>query len=204
MNHIFSLDQRRHPCWMNFTGEKYFGNFAFDAFCARSNMKIIWLSKDLRFKFGNAIFVFGYATIGNNKFHPPTPCLGIRDLLHRKGFDILLLDEYRTLSRCPLCKSEVKPFKHSRTPCPWWGNNSPDLVHGLLQVGSEECQSLMVKNVSGIVIYLQHSTFGRLSMDWEADKADLFTLLEGIGKSMFPSTHCNNSLDSSIHLLALR
>ena len=145
MNHIFSLDQRRHPCWMNFTGEKYFGNFAFDAFCARSNMKIIWLSKDLRFKFGNAIFVFGYATIGNNKFHPPTPCLGIRDLLHRKGFDILLLDEYRTSSWLPLCKSEVKPLKSRRTPRPWQSNDPPHLVHGLLKCGSEECRAILGK-----------------------------------------------------------
>ena len=53
------------------------------------------LGSDLRNKFGNAVLVFGDATIGNNKFHPPTPCLGIRDLLHRKGFEILLLDEYR-------------------------------------------------------------------------------------------------------------
>ena len=48
------------------------------------------LVNDLRAKFGNAVLIFGDATIGNNKFHPPTPCLGIRDLLQRKGFDILV------------------------------------------------------------------------------------------------------------------
>ena len=71
------------------------------------------------------------------------PRLGIRDLLQRKGFDILLLDEYRTSSRCPLCKSIVKPFKHRRTPRSWRGNDSPRLVHGLLKCGSEECRTIL-------------------------------------------------------------
>ena len=100
------------------------------------------LVNDLRTKFGNAILVFGDAMIGNNKFHPPTPCLGIRDLLHRKSFDILL-DEYQTSSRCPLCKSEVKPFKRHQTPRPWQSNDPPRLVHGLLKCGSEECRAIL-------------------------------------------------------------
>jgi len=101
------------------------------------------LVNDLRAKFWNAVPVFGDATIGNKKFHPSTPCLGIRDLLHRKGFDILVLDEYRTSSRCPLCKSDVKPFKYRRTPRPWRDNDSPHLVHGLLKCESEECRTML-------------------------------------------------------------
>ena len=101
------------------------------------------LVNDLRAKFGNAVLVFGVATIGNKKFHSPTPCVGIRDLLQRKGFDILVLDEYRTSSRCPLCKSEVKPFKRRRTPRRGRGNDSPRLVHGLLKCGSEECRAIL-------------------------------------------------------------
>ena len=67
---------------------------------------------DLRTKFGNAVLVFGGATIGNNKFHALTPCLGIRDLLQRKDFEILLLDEYQTSAQCPLCCG--KDYGHKR------------------------------------------------------------------------------------------
>ena len=41
MKRISWLDQRRHPRWTNFTAEKYFGNFAFNAFCVRNNTKTI-------------------------------------------------------------------------------------------------------------------------------------------------------------------
>jgi len=45
-----------------------------------------YLVNDLRRKFGNAVLVFGDATIGDTKFHPHTSSLGIRDhLLCRIG-----------------------------------------------------------------------------------------------------------------------
>ena len=44
MNNIFSLDPRRHPRWMNFMGEKYFGNFVFDASRVRNNTKTVSLT----------------------------------------------------------------------------------------------------------------------------------------------------------------
>jgi hypothetical protein len=98
---------------------------------------------DLRNKFGNAVLVFGDATIGNVKFHPPTPCLGIRDLLHRRGFEILLLDEFQTSSRCPICKSKVSSFKRRRSSRPWRANDPPMLIHGLLKCGSQECRGIL-------------------------------------------------------------
>ena len=118
------------PTQMNFTAEKSFGNFVFDAFCPRNNTKTVSLTTYT--KFGNAILVFGDATIWDNRSHPLTPSLRIRDLLQRKGFDILLLDEYRTSSRWPLYQSEVKPFKCRQS----------GLIHGLLKCGSGECRAI--------------------------------------------------------------
>ena len=59
------------------------------------------LANDLRWMFANAVLVFGDTSIGNRKYHPPTPCLGLRDLLQRKSFEILLIDKHLTSSRCP-------------------------------------------------------------------------------------------------------
>jgi hypothetical protein len=97
----------------------------------------------LRTKFENAVLVFGDANIGNSKFHSPTPCLGIRDLLQRKGFEILLLNEFRTSSFCPICKCQVKAFKHRLSPRPWRRDDPPRLVHGLLRCQSNQCRQIL-------------------------------------------------------------
>ena len=127
------------------------------------------------------MLVFEDATIGNNKFHPSTPSLGIRHLPQRKGFDILLLDEYRTSSRWP--PLQIRSNLSSVIEHPIQGEAMTLHVWptGYWNVGVRNLErSLMVKNVARIAIYLQRSTFWRFSMAWEAHKADLFTLLEEI------------------------
>ena len=47
----------------------------------------------------------------------------IRDLLQCKGFEILLLYEYKTSSQCFVYKSQVKPFKARGTSRPWQDND---------------------------------------------------------------------------------
>ena len=74
------------------------------------------LANNLRRKFGNAALIFGDANIGDHKYHPSTPCLGLRDLSQRKGFEILLIDEHLTSSRCPMCKAPMQPFKTRESP----------------------------------------------------------------------------------------
>jgi hypothetical protein len=130
------------PTLDEFYGREIFRKLRFRCFL-RKKQHEDRLVNDLCAKFGNAVLVFGDATIGNKKFHSPTPCVGIRDLLQRKGFDILVLDEYRTSSRCPLCKSEVKPFKRRRTPRTWQNNSPLRLVHGLLKCESDECRTIL-------------------------------------------------------------
>ena len=100
------------------------------------------LVNDLRRKFGNAVLVFGDVSIGNHKYHPPTPCLGLRDLLQHKGFEILLIDEHLTSSRCPICKAPIQPFKTRESPRPWQANGRLRIVTGLLKCVSLECQTL--------------------------------------------------------------
>src|SRR5437667_10266768 len=77
------------PTLDEFYGREIFRKLRFRCFlCTRQHEDR--LVNDLSAKFGNAVLVFGDALIGNKNFHSPTPCLGIHDLLHRKGFDILV------------------------------------------------------------------------------------------------------------------
>src|SRR5579859_5361164 len=41
------------------------------------------------------------------RFHAPTAGVGLRYQLHRLGFRVLLLDEYRTSSSCPDCQGNT-------------------------------------------------------------------------------------------------
>jgi len=123
---------------------KYFGNFAFDALHMQLQRHEDRLANDLRRKFRDAVLVFGDASIGMNKYHAPTPCLGLRDLLQRKGFEILLVDEHLTSSRCPLCKAPIRPFKFRKSPRPWQAANGHQrIVTGLLKCSSRECQAIL-------------------------------------------------------------
>ena len=101
------------------------------------------LANDLRRKFGNAVLVFGDTSIGNHKYHPPTSCLGLRDLLQHKGFEILLIDEHLTSSRCPICKAPVWPFKLVNHHAPWQANGRSRIVTGLLKCVSQECRTTL-------------------------------------------------------------
>ncbi|KAJ3220840.1 hypothetical protein HK099_003952 [Clydaea vesicula] len=61
------------------------------------------------------------------------------DIGLKAGFDVLLLDEYKTSKECPGCEGEtVKTFKRRENPKPW--RNNEVTVHGLLRWQSEKCQ----------------------------------------------------------------
>ncbi len=60
-------------------------------------------------------------------------------MFRRAGFDVLLLDEYKTSKVCPDCEREtVETFKRRENPKPW--RNDVVTVHGLLRCQSEFCQ----------------------------------------------------------------
>ena len=101
-----------------FYSREIFCKLRFQCFMQSQRHKDYFVN-DLRWKFGNAVLIFGDASIGNQKYHQPMPCLGLRDLLQCKGFEILLIDEHLTSSRCPICKAPVQPFRTHKSPRPW-------------------------------------------------------------------------------------
>ena len=76
------------------------------------------------------------------RFHAPTQGVGLRYQLHRLGFHVLLLDEYRTSSTCPDCFGNTKQTSLKQiNPHPWQRQFGESSIHGLL-----ECESLQCKN----------------------------------------------------------
>ena len=60
-------------------------------------------------------------------------------MFRRAGFDVLLLDEYKTSKVCPGCEGEtIDTFKRRVNPAPW--RDDEVIVHGLLRCQSESFQ----------------------------------------------------------------
>ena len=81
------------------------------------------------------------------RFHAPTQGVGLWYQLHRLGFRILLLDEYRTSTSCPDCQRDTKRTNVKRiNPRPWQRSVRPEtFIHGLL-----ECQSTQWQVQGGV------------------------------------------------------
>ena len=61
-------------------------------------------------------------------------------MFQKAGFEVLLLDEYKTSKICPQeeCYGSLETFKKRKNPKPW--KNNLMTVHGLLRCKSEICQ----------------------------------------------------------------
>ena len=77
------------------------------------------------------------------RFHAPTQGVRLRYQLHRLGFRVLLLDEYRTSSSCPDCQGNTTRTNIKRlNPRPWQRQLRPEaFIHGLLECQSTQCKS---------------------------------------------------------------
>lgn len=94
-------------------------------------------------KFGsNPLIVLGDKSLKRSaRFHAPTQGVGLRYQLHRLGFRVLLLDEYRTSSSCPDCFADITHCVKRPSPRPWKRKFGDVWVHGLLKCDSAECKS---------------------------------------------------------------
>ena len=53
------------------------------------------------------------------KFREPVKGKGFRNLLRKRGYEVYLVDEFRTSCRCSSCGGETKTFRKCRNPRPW-------------------------------------------------------------------------------------
>lgn len=53
------------------------------------------------------------------KFKEATKGKGFRDLFRHYGFEVYLVDEFRTSCRCSICEGECETFRECENPRPW-------------------------------------------------------------------------------------
>ena len=65
------------------------------------------------------------------KYKEPTKGKGMRELFRKAGYEVYLVDEFRTSCRCHKCEGECTTFRECQNPRPW-KKNETILRHGLL------------------------------------------------------------------------
>ena len=83
----------------------------------------------------NAVMVMGNWSAPNTKFHEPIRGLGFRRLLKKAGFQVYLIDEFKTSRCCPTCEADsLRTFKTVPNPRPFRRQRNPTVTcHGLLR-----------------------------------------------------------------------
>ena len=83
------------------------------------------------------------------KFHEPTKGIGMRKLFTRMGYEVLLVDEFRTSCTCYECEGgSCEKFKMVQNPRPWKRNERPEVLrHGLLSC--KNCKRLWNRDRNG-------------------------------------------------------
>ena len=106
--------------------------------------------KKVKMKFGqpaNTTILIGDWSQNTAKFHMPTKISGFRKMFTRAGFNVLLVNEFKTSSICPDCNApSLEIFRHRPSPRPWRQNVLVP-VHGLLRCSSENCQFVVQNQV---------------------------------------------------------
>ena len=89
-----------------------------------------------------------WGTAHHMKFHEPTKGIGLRRLFKRFGYEVLMVDEYRTSCRCYACEGECNNFRMVENPRPWMRAERPRVVrHGLLSCSN--CKRLWNRDRNG-------------------------------------------------------
>ena len=86
------------------------------------------------------IIAFGDHTQGGHqmKHLEPTKDIGIRRLFKKAGYQVYLVDEFRTSLKCHKCKSDTKKFKYEISKKPK-SLGKIKLVHGLIRCKNAHC-----------------------------------------------------------------
>ncbi|ORE04121.1 hypothetical protein BCV72DRAFT_180494, partial [Rhizopus microsporus var. microsporus] len=109
----------------------------------RANQKPI---QNLGAKFGEgAMFVMGNWSAPHARYHEPIRGLGFRRLLKKHGFQVYLIDEYKTSRCCPTCHNEsLRTFRRVPNPRPYQRERYSTVVcHGLLRCTNLYCRPTM-------------------------------------------------------------
>lgn len=105
----------------------------------RSEAKMI---NNFRRKYGepdNVVIAFGdHEQHQQMRYHEPTKDIGMRRLFRKHGFEVLLVDEFRTSKACNKCGCNVENFLRRPSGRPW-KRGEEVLVHGLVRCTNASC-----------------------------------------------------------------
>ena len=79
------------------------------------------------------------------KYKEPTKGKSIRDLFRNNGYELYLIDEFRTSCKCSNCGNDNEKFMNRKSPKPY--KNHIILVHGLIRCKS--CSKLWNRDCNG-------------------------------------------------------
>jgi len=79
------------------------------------------------------------------KYKEPTKGKSIRDLFRNNGYELYLIDEFRTSCKCSKCGKDNEKFMTRKSPKPY--KNHTILVHGLIRCKS--CSKLWNRDCNG-------------------------------------------------------
>ena len=107
------------------------------------------LVKNFENKFGNPSetkVIIGDYDKGSNHMKGKEPVITkrLRTILKRRGYDVYLINEFRTSKLCSNCHSEVERFMKRKLP----QNNKEILVWGLVRCKNEKCHQVTINKTS--------------------------------------------------------
>ena len=74
-----------------------------------------------------------FAQRKHRKYKEPIKGKGFRALFRRAGYNVYLVDEFRTSCRCSACEGECSTFRKCINPRPWRREEQPTIIrHGLV------------------------------------------------------------------------
>ena len=108
--------------------------------------------KTFKEKYGSetVICVGDWSKHNHPKFHEPVKGIGLRRIFRKAGYQVFLVDEYRTSVRCSYCGENngiCETFKKVKNPRFWRRVMQPEVVcHGLLKCTT--CMRLWNRDVN--------------------------------------------------------
>ena len=133
---------------LSFYEQKIFRKLKWNAFMNRKRSEHKMINK-FKEKFGSpseTIISFGdWEQKKQMKYKEPTKGIGMRNLFRKAGYQVYLVDEFRTSCRCSKCEGECEKFRECQNPRPW-KKNETILRHGLLMC--KTCKGLWNRDVN--------------------------------------------------------
>lgn len=110
------------------------------------------------------IIGFGdFEQASHRKYHEPIKGCGFRTLFRKAGYQVYLVDEFRTSCRCSACEGETSTFRKCVNPRPWRRSVQPIVIrHGLVKCktcarlwnrdtnASRNIYKIMINELSGL------------------------------------------------------